>query len=152
MLALASKTRTYSVLPDRRHARAPVPRHARRRPIARALAVMVMLVLPAVLYVSEQTRAARAGYVILKLRQDIAAVEADHARLVAAVTAFQSPDRIERIATSALGMVPPHPQQFATLTVAPSPLAMQDAPSRSVWDRLSAWLGKSEAEAGEPPR
>ncbi len=130
---------------------APRPRRARRSPVVRALAIAVVMVLPGVAYVSQRTQAAKTGYEILQLRHEVGALQSENARLLATATALKSLDRIERIATKNLGMGRPRQPQLATITVAPmvasSAHAMQ---ARSVWDRLAAWLGRSEAEAHEP--
>lgn len=124
-------------------------RVVRRRSLVRAVAVTALIMLPAVLLVSQRTHAAKTGYAILTLRQEIEALQADNARLLATVTALKSPDRIERIATSELGMVTPRQQQLATLTI--TSVAAQEAPRQSLWDRFGSWL-RSEAEASESPR
>ncbi len=152
MLALAQKTKLYPVwMPDRAAVRAPIHRRPRRSPAARALAVTLLLVIPAVVYVWQRTEAARSGYAILRLRQDVATLQADHDRLLAAATALKSPDRIERIATKTLGMVPPQHKQLAALTLPPMAIAA-DTADRSIWQRLIAWLSGGQAEAHESPR
>lgn len=151
MLALAPKGRIYPVLlPDRPAAgRAPV-RRPRRRPLANVVVAAVLLVAPAVVLVAQRTDAARTGYEIFALQHDVAALQADNARLLATVTALRGPERIERIATRELGMTLPRPQQVAALPVpAPRVLAVDVAPL-TIWERLGAWLGRSEAAAGEP--
>lgn len=157
MLALASRTRVYPVLlPERLPLRRPAPygarRRARRSPAVRALAVAAIVVLPAIVYVWGETQAARSGYAILSLRQEVGALQTDNARLLATVTALKSPDRIDRIATGELGMVPPKHQQLAALTLPPAVLATHDVPGPSVWNALARWLGISEAEARESSR
>ncbi len=148
MLAYAQKSRIYPVLVPQRSERA-APRRARTGPAVRAVAIAVALMLPAVLYVYEQTQIARTGYLILRVQGEVDALQAERNRLLAAATALKTPERIEHIATADLGMVPPRQQQLATITLAPAAAAR---PSRtagpSVWDRLRAWLG-GEAEAHE---
>lgn len=151
MLAVASRPRSYPVLlPDRSpHPRAPAPRRAKRNPVARALIMALVVFLPAVAYVSQRTEAARSGYTILSLREDVSALREDNARLLAAVTALKSPDRIERIAVHDLGMVAPKQQQLAALTLPLAAVASREIPGPSVWTRLVTWLGLGEAEARE---
>lgn len=159
MLAVAPKRKTYPVLlPERSRPlpvsrRRPAPfgagRRARRSPVVKALVVAAVLVIPAIAYISQRTEAARSGYAILRLRQEIAALQADNARLLVTATALKSPERIERIATKQLGMVPPRQQQLAAFTLPPQAMASPRAPAPSVWARLKAWLVRSEAEAHE---
>lgn len=151
MLAVAARTRTYPVLmPDRgaRESRA-LPRRRRSSPLTRMVAVAVLLAVPAIVYVGQSTAAARTGYAILTLREDVGALQAEHARLVAAVTALKSPERIERVAVRDLGMVKPRPQQMATLILPAMTLAAQPAAPPTMWQRLGALLLRREAQAGE---
>ena len=152
MLALAPRPRTYPVLlPDRPGSdREPVRRRARRRPLSSVVAVAIVAILPAVTLVSQRTEAARTGYAILALRQQMGALQAENARLVATATALRAPDRIERIASTDLGMVTPRPQQVATLRVIPPTVAALAVPAPTFVDRLAAWFVRSEAAAGEP--
>jgi len=151
MFALAPRSRTYPVLlPDRPSIeREPARRRTRRRPLPTIVAVAVIAVLPAVTLVSQRTAAARTGYVILGLRQQVEELEAEHARLVATASALRAPDRIERIARADLGMLTPRPQQVAALPIT-TPTRAIAGPSPSAWDRLAAWFIRSEAAAGEP--
>lgn len=152
MLALAPRSRTYPVLfPDRPIAERDLVRHrARRRPLSSVVGVAIIAVLPAVMLVSQRTEAARTGYAILGLRQQIGALQTENARLVAQATALRAPDRIERLATTDLGMVTPRPQQVAALPVMPPVVAAADVPAPTLMDRLAAWFIHSEAAAGEP--
>lgn len=152
MFALAPRSRTYPVLlPDRRPSeREPARRRTRRRPFATIVAVAVVAVLPAVALVSQRTAAARTGYVILGLRQQVEVLAAEHARLVATTSALRAPNRIERIARADLGMLTPRPQQVAALPVTTPTRATASAPSPTAWDRFAAWFVRSEAAAGEP--
>src|SRR5207249_1563986 len=97
MFALAPRSRTYPVLlPDRPSIeREPARRRTRRRPLPTIVAVAVIAVLPALTLVSPRTAAARTGYVILGLRQQVEELEAEHARLVATASALRAPDRTE---------------------------------------------------------
>ena len=151
MIAVAARTRTYPVLMPDRGARdaGALPRRRRSSPMMRVLAAAVLLALPAIVYVGQSTKAARAGYGILTLRQDVGALQAEHARLLAAVTALKSPERIERVAVRDLGMIKPHPQQMAALILPPITLAAQPAAQPTVWQRLGALLLRREAQAGE---
>jgi len=114
------------------------------------VAVAIVAILPAVTLVSQRTEAARTGYAILALRQQMGALQAENARLVATATALRAPDRIERIASTDLGMVTPRPQQVATLRVIPPTVAALAVPAPTFVDRLAAWFVRSEAAAGEP--
>lgn len=161
MLAVASKSKRYPiVLPEGSpHPRAPVFRRAarpiwalragRRNPVGRALIIAAVVFLPAVLYVSQRTEAARSGYLILRLRDDVGVLQSDNARLLATATALKSPERIEQIAVHRLGMVAPKQQQLSVLTLAPATAAKGGISGPSLWDRFTTWLVGSEAEARE---
>jgi len=138
MLALAPRSRTYPVLlPDRPPTeREPARRLNRRRP------------LPTI--VAQRTEAARTGYVILGLRQQVEVLAAENARLLVTTSALRAPDRIERIARADLGMLTPRPQQVAALVVPAPARATAGVPSLTAWDRFAAWFVRSEAAAGEP--
>ncbi len=152
MLALAPRPRTYPVLlPDRPQIeRAPLRHRVRRRPLPVIAAVAVLAAIPAVVLVAQRTEAARTGYTILALRQQVEILQAEHARLLATASALRAPDRVERIAAADLGMVTPRPQQVAALPVSTPAVTAAGAPEPSAWDRLAAWFVRSEAAAAEP--
>jgi cell division protein FtsL len=115
----------------------------------RAVAVALLVVLPAAFYVYERAQVARTGYLILQLQQEVNALQTQRDRLEATAAALKTPERIERLATAELGMVPPRQQQMAALTLAPVAAAGPvDLGRRSVWDQLRSWLG-GQAEAHE---
>lgn len=146
MLAAAPNTRMFvaplsSRAPSRRRA-------ARRSPLTRALIVAAVVFLPAILYVSLRTEAARGGYMILRLRNEVSGLQTDNARLLATVTALKSPERIERISVHEFGMVAPKQQQLSALALPPLGLASREIPTPSVLQRFTSWLA-GEAEAHE---
>ncbi len=152
MLALAPKLRTYPVLLPASPARDRVGRAAVRRrrlgPMTRTLLVAACLMVPAIVYVQQTARAARTGYTILALRQEIRTLQIENTRLVAAVTTLRAPDRIERIAAHQLGMLPPRDQQLTSLAITPAVATIR--PTRLTWQqRLSDVLLGREAAAGE---
>ena len=152
MLALAPRSRTYPVLlPDRPPTeREPARRLNRRRPLPTIVALAVVAVLPALALVAQRTEAARTGYVILGLRQQVEVLAVENARLLVTTSALRAPDRIERIARADLGMLTPRPQQVAALVVPAPARATAGVPSLTAWDRFAAWFVRSEAAAGEP--
>lgn len=154
MIALDRRTRSYPVvMPDRRLRDRPTPRRRlRRQPMAAAMVVAALVILPALLYVSQRTEAARTGYTILRLQRELAHLESEQARLAAAVSVLRAPQRIEQIATMEFGMVPPHQRQLAAITMAPAVTAQTPAPARSLAQRIGAWLGLAQAQAHEPAR
>lgn len=156
MIALDRSIRSYPVvMPDRRLRDRPTPRRRlRRQPMAAAMVVAALVILPALLYVAQRTEAARTGYSILRLQRELARLESEQARLAAAVSVLRAPQRIEQIATSELGMVPPRQRQLAAITMAPAATAQAPIPPRSLAQRLGAWLGLSpaQAQAHEPAR
>ena len=152
MIAFDRRKSAYPiVMPDRRLRDRPTPRRRfRRNPMAAAMVVAALAILPALVYVYQRTEAAATGYTILRLQRELAHLESEYARLHATVSALKSPQRIERIATSELGMVPPRQRQLAAITTAP---AVAEAPAPlSLVQRLGAWLGFGEAQAHELER
>src|SRR5579875_3562590 len=81
-------------------------RRRRRSPIFVALAIAALIVLPLLAYIATVSNAARIGYHILQLNRDIAVLESDHERLQAIASSLRSPDRLERVAESRLGLRP----------------------------------------------
>jgi cell division protein FtsL len=152
MLALVPKLKLYPVLLPDVPAGDRGPRRAahRRRlaPSTRMLLVAACLVLPSIAYVHQSALTARTGYRILSLRQDITALQSEHARLVADVMTLRSPQRIERIAVRDLGMAPPRGSQFAALTIPPAAAAVPPPPL-SWRERLRALFVDRAAAAGE---
>lgn len=145
MLAVAN---TRSLAPPLSQ-RAPSRRRAtRRNPVTRALIVAAVVFLPAIIYVSQRTDAARNGYAILRLRDEVSSLQTDNARLLATVTTLKSPERIEYIAVHELGMVAPRQQQLSALSLPQLELASREIPAPSVWTRLANYLA-GEAEARE---
>src|SRR3989304_3021636 len=107
MIALDRRTHAYPVvMPDRRLRGPPPPR----------------------LYGSQRTEAAAPGYSTLRPHRELAGLESEYARLQATVSALRSPQRIERIATSELGMAPPRQRQLAAITTAPAGAASPPPP------------------------
>src|SRR3989475_1360395 len=152
MLALAPRSRTYPViLPDRPPTdREPARRRSRRRPLPTIVALAVVVVLPALALVVQRTEAARTGYVILGLRQQVEVLAAENARLLATTSALRAPDRIERIARADLGMLTPRPQQVAALAVPAPARATAGVPSPTVLDPFAAGVLLSEPAPGGP--
>src|SRR2546426_8323092 len=107
MLALAPRSRTYPVLlPDRPPTdREPARRLNRRRPLPTIVALAVVAVLPALALVAQRTQAARTGYVIPGLRQQVEVLAARNGRLLVTTSALRAPDRIGRIAKADPGML-----------------------------------------------
>lgn len=117
------------------------------------MVVAVLLTLPALFFVSQRAHRAETGYTILRLQRDLVQLRAENARLLSKTTALRSPQRIERYATTELGMVPPRLPQLAAITVGPAVTAVDVPPERRGTLRLlSEWFGRSEAEAREPVR
>lgn len=151
MIAIDRRTQSYPVvMPDRRLRDRPTPRRrVRRSPMAAAMVVAALAILPALLYVFQRTEAAKTGYTILHLQREFALLQSEHARLHATVSSLRSPQRIERIATSELGMVPPRQHQLAAITMAPAVAAALPPAAPSLLQRIGAWLGLGEAQAHE---
>ncbi|MBI3998858.1 MAG: cell division protein FtsL [Armatimonadetes bacterium] len=115
------------------------------------MVMAVALTLPALFYVAQRAHRAETGYTILRLQRELSQLRAENARLLAQVSALKSPQRIERYATTELGMAPPRLPQLAAITVGPA-IAQVKVPEgrrggiRRVMELLH-W--RSEAEAKE---
>jgi len=155
MLAAERSERLYPVwLPDRVPARpSGLRRRLRWNPVAGAMVTAVLLTLPALLFVSQRATRAETGYAILRLQHDLSGLRAENARLHSLASAMKSPQRIERYATTELGMAPPRLQQLAAVTVGPA-IARLEPPveHRGVLRLLGDWLWRGEAEARERTR
>jgi cell division protein FtsL len=144
--------RVYPVwLPDRPPRRARV-RRRRLSPIAGAMVMAVLCTLPALFLVAQRVQRAETGYAILRLQREIAQLRADHARLSAQVSALRAPQRIERIATTELGMVPPRQPQLAAITIGPATARVEVSGAPGTLHRLVRIFTDREAEARERRR
>lgn len=154
MLAVQRRARIFPVLlPDLGPQQGSLPRRRARRSVAaRALAIAAIVIIPAVFYVSQRAHAARTGYAILQLRHDVATLQRDNARLLATAAKLRSLDRVERIATKELGLRPRGAGQVTSIALAPALASSVTPAPSSIWARVGAWLGLSEAEAREPFR
>ena len=164
MIAAERRTQTYPVwLPEeslraRPSGARPRPLAAGRRrplfnPTASVMVMAVLLTLPALFFVSQRAHRSETGYSILRLQRELTQLRAENARLLSKTTALKSPQRIERYATTELGMAPPRLPQLAAITVGPAVAAVAVPPERRGALRLlGEWLGRSEAEAREPVR
>jgi cell division protein FtsL len=127
-------------------------RRRRRSPVLFVLTIAALTLLPFLAYIAETSNAARIGYRILQLNQDIAALESEHERLQAIASSLRAPDRLERLAVARLGLQAPRAGQIAALPLpqAARPRAPQALPGW--WERIGAYFRRSEAAAAEPPR
>ncbi len=126
-------------------------RRRRRYPTLSALTIAALAVLPFIAYVAAVSNAARIGYHILQLNQDIAALETDHERLQAIASSLRAPDRIERLAAARLGLRAPGAGQIAALELLPTS-ARRPERGPGLWQRLGAYFHRSEAQAATPSR
>jgi len=117
-----------------------------------ALTIAALAVLPSIAYVAAVSNAARIGYHILQLNQDLAALETDHERLQAIASSLRAPDRIERLATSRLGLHAPGAGQIAALELLPLVPRREERGRPGLWQRLGAYFHRSEAQAAPLPR
>lgn len=155
MIAADRRTKVFPVwLPERQSRGEPVVRRrSRLHPMAGAMVVAVLLTLPALLYVSQLTHRAEAGYTILRLQRELTHLRAEQARLSSLASVLKSPQRIEHYATTELGMAPPRHHQLAAITAGPAIAGVEvPAERRGILHQLTAWFGRSEAEARERPR
>lgn len=111
-----------------------------------ALTIAALAVLPFIAYVAAVSNAARIGYHILQLNQDIAALDTDRERLQAIASSLGAPDRIERVAAARLGLRAPGAGQIAALELPPMS-ARREERGPGLWQRLSAYFRRSEAQA-----
>ena len=159
MISAERRSQTYPVwLPEESPPAQPRPLAAGRwrprvHPTAGVMVMAVLLTLPALFFVSQRAHRAETGYSIMRLQRDLGHLRAENARLLSKATALKSPQRIERYATTELGMAPPRLPQLAAITVGPA-VAEVAVPSerRGALRLLSEWFGRSEAEAREPTR
>lgn len=142
------------VMPDRRWRDRPATprRRFRRNSLAVVMVMAALAILPALLYVFERTEAAATGYSILQLQRELARLQSEHARLHTTVSTLKSPQRIERIATTELGMVSPRQRQLAAITLTTAVTQTLEGPPITVTQRIGRWLGLGEAAAREPDR
>ena len=127
-------------------------RRRRRSPVLFVLTIAALTVLPFLAYIAETSNAARIGYRILQLNQDIVVLESEHERLQAIASSLRAPDRLEHLAIARLGLQAPRAGQIEAL---PLPqVARHRAPQAlpGWWERLGAYFRRSEAAAAEPPR
>jgi cell division protein FtsL len=131
--------------------REAIRRRRRQYPMIAALAIAALAILPLVAYVATVSNAAHIGYHILQDTQDIAALQTDHERLQAIASSLRAPARIERLATTRLGLRPPSANQIATLPL-PERAAVETPGSVGVSHRLGAYLHENEAAAARLTR
>jgi len=154
MLALEKQRTTYPILiPELwgTEGREATRRRRRRYPVASALTIAALAVLPFIAYVAAVSNAAHIGYTILQLNQDIAALETDHERLQAIASSLRAPDRLEHLAATRLGLQTPGARQIAAIQLPQTPTR---GPGRGsgLLQRLGAYFHRSEAQAAPAPR
>jgi len=106
-----------------------------------------LALLPFVAYVAVVSNAARIGYHILQTSQDITALETEHERLQAIASSLRAPDRIERLATTRLGLQTPGAGQIASLPLSSLRAAADARGAPGLWQRLGAYFHGNEAVA-----
>ena len=155
MLALDKQKIIYPVLipehwgPEGRRA---TRRRRRRYPTLAALTIAALAVLPFLAYVAEVSDAAHIGYQILHLTHDVTALETEHERLQAIASSLRAPDRIERVATTRLGLHAPGAGQIAAVVLPPAEVHRGPRIQAGLWQRLDAYFHRSEAAAAPPER
>ena len=127
-------------------------RRRRRSPVIIVLIIAALIVLPFIAYIAAITNAAHIGYHILRLTQDIAALDSEHERLQAIASSLRAPNRIEQLAVNRLGLQAPRASQIAALSLTPG--ATPSAPPKppGLWERFGAYFHRNEAAAAEPSR
>ena len=127
-------------------------RRRRRSPVIIVLIIAALTVLPFIAYITSITNAAHIGYHILRLTQDIAALDSEHERLQAIASSLRAPDRIEQLAVTRLGLRAPRASQIAALPLPPSPTRSGPPKPPGLLERLGAYLHRNDAAAAEPSR
>ncbi len=153
MTAAQRKHRTYPVLLPKEAglARRQTRRH-KPHPVARGLALLVLLGAPLLGHVWLESQAAQAGYRLRALRQEVAQLERERHALRSREASLRAPDRLERLAAR-LGLRPPSPEQLAAAVI-PSELTTPPAvaPAHTWWQRIAQVLRDAAASAAEPER
>lgn len=154
MLAVEKQHRVYPVLlPESWAEGGEATRRRRRRyPVVSALTVAALAVLPFIAYVAAVSNAAHIGYQMLHLSKDIAALETDHERLQAVASSLRAPGRIERLAVTRLGLRSPGAHQIAAIRLSRESGIRPGDHRAGLWQRLGAYLSRSEAQAAPAPR
>lgn len=102
------------------------------------LPVLVFVLALALLMVSRQAAIVRVGYQIDQLKNQVTVAKAERDSLQLEVTRLQSLDRIEKVATSRLGMVrPQEARAFTPKTAPPQDVAVR---SNGLWERITSYL------------
>ena len=130
MSARASQVKSRASRPSRtpltlarRSKRGLIKRHSQRR-FAPLVIVAVLLVCATVFTVLlEQVILAQTGFKMAQLRERVVAAESRHAELVLRAAKLGSPERIERVAITELGMTYPAPSsvKYIVANVRPNP-------------------------------
>lgn len=153
MTSAQRKHRTYPVLlPKEAGLARPQARRRPPNPVAKGLAILVLLGAPLLGHVWLESQAAQAGYRLRALRQEVAQLERERQALRSREAALRAPDRLERVAAR-LGLRPPSPEQLAAAVI-PADLATRPAaaPAQTWWQRIARVLGDAAASAAEPER
>jgi cell division protein FtsL len=142
---------------DARSAPQPIRRRSRslirRRPLTRMapLSALAIVCVTAVVFgvLLEQVILAQSAFELTRIRQRIAAAQAENQELLLQMTELQSPDRLERFAREELGMVDPSRVEYVVADVgAADPGVAVLAPSRGL--RASSPATAAAALEGGP--
>ncbi len=154
MLALEKQKTTYpTLIPEHwgPEGRGATRRRRRRYPVISALTIAALALLPSIAYIAAVSNAAHIGYQILHLTRDITALETEHARLQAIASSLRAPARIERLATTRLGLQVPGAGQIASL-VLPAGADQHGPHHPGLWQRLGAYFYRNEAAVAPAAR
>jgi cell division protein FtsL len=117
--------------------------------------VAAIIVVPLLSHVWLEATAAQSGYQIRQLRSEIETLTRQNSQLGTEAASLRSPDRIEQLATSRLGMRPPVGRDLAVVAVSPhalAPSASRAATERSLWQRVADVFWPRPAAAREEGR
>jgi len=151
VIAPQRKHRTYPVLLPEEAAPKTPARPRRTHPVARGLAVMVLVATPLLGHVWLESQAAQAGYRLHVLRAQVARLERERDVLRTQVASLRRPQRLERLA-SRMGLQPPDPNQLAAVWLPTALATAPAAPGAPWWQQVARLLSEAVASAAERNR
>ena len=127
--------------------REAVRRRRRRCPTIATFTLTALILVPFVADIAAVSNQSRIGYRILQEEQEIAALRITHNRLQSIASSLRTPERVEHLAVTRLGLQLPQVGQIASLSV-PAPGVRRVARRvPGLWQRISEYFHRNEANA-----